>query len=105
MAYNEGVLDNDGFPLKPQRIFVGIRRDSMPDHGRLYNLMRRDQVFAVAVRNLNKWEMLKGLITKISCFRTGMVVHLKPCEDSYLKNWNPAVIWVPNRGTIGVLIS
>ncbi len=97
-------LTDEGRPLKPRSIFIGIQRASLPSRERIDLSLRSGEILMVPARFLGRWELLVGVVRQVRMFTDGMLVLIDPKhENSMLKNWPCAPLWVPHNGTAGVL--
>ncbi|HEY4517835.1 MAG TPA: hypothetical protein VJI74_03005 [Candidatus Paceibacterota bacterium] len=95
---------SEGRPLKPKSIFIGIQRALLPSRAALAeHLCSRVEVF-IPVRFCRHWEVLRGTVDEIRMFSDGILVIVKKQhEKSVVKNWPCAPVWIPNRGSAGIL--
>ncbi len=100
------ALDNNGYPLNPDSLFIGIQRKSFPH---LENFEKRlglkgpENSIRVPFRRNGRWETLIGNVTEIKKFPEGVVIHYPQDLQSSPLKWNNAILWVPTTGTIGIL--
>ncbi|MFT5179956.1 MAG: hypothetical protein ACI8V7_000495 [Candidatus Paceibacteria bacterium] len=97
-------LDENGYPKKPTSIFISIKRIYFP-HKDVFERCLEGSLerVGIPVRSLGSWETISGHVTKITKFPDGTVIHYpQDLYNSPLK-WPDAILWVPNKGTIGIL--
>lgn len=98
------TLTPEGRPFRPTGFFVGIRKDIIRPVDFLDHLSTGEE-FAVPVRQSSLLALLKGVVTKVTCFPDGMLVTFRPTPGGLLSprgpenlyGWAEAHIWVNVR--------
>lgn len=100
-------LDDDGYPRRPEGIFIGVKRNHVLDQ---CGSLQVGSSLKLSCLFTGVWKQLAGLVTKIQEFSddrrpAGKVICFRPCEGSILENWQYAVLWIPQSGSCGILTS
>ncbi len=98
------TLTPEGRPLRPNSFFIGIRKDMIRPVDFLYHLSTGKE-FALLVRFCSRLSLLKGVVTKITCFPDGATITFRPTPGGTLSprgpenphGWAEAHIWVNLR--------
>ncbi len=95
---------NEGRPLRPNSIFIGIQRARLPSREEFLRSLETQQVISIPAKFLGNWENLVGVVRQIREFTDGMLVFIDPrYNGSMLINWDRAAVWVAKQGSSGVL--
>ncbi|MFZ2484352.1 MAG: hypothetical protein WAW81_00175 [Minisyncoccia bacterium] len=98
------TLTPEGRPFRPTSFFVPIRKDVIRPVDFLDHLSTGKE-FAVPVRQFSLLCLLKGVVTKVTCFPDGMLITFRPTSGGLLSprgpenlyGWVEAHIWVNVR--------
>ncbi len=95
---------NEGRPLNPRSIFIGIQRARLPSREQIDRSLHSGETLAIPARFLGQWELLIGKVHQVRMFTDGMLVLLDTrYKNSLLENWLCAPLWISNNGQAGVL--
>ena len=97
------VLDRNGYPINPNSIFIGVKRVNVPSYESLVRSMVKGEQLAIPVKQFLGWETLVGVVTNIKHFTDGIVAHLPQSMNQSNLKWDGAVLWIPFRGSCGIL--
>ena len=95
------TLTPEGRPFRPSGFFAAIRKDVIRPVDFLDHLSTGKE-FAIPVRQCSLLSLLKGVVTKVTCFPDGMLVTFSPTPGGLLSprgpenkfGWTEAHIWV-----------
>ena len=98
------TLTPEGRPIRPNSFFVSIRREVIRPVDFLEHLSTGKE-FALPVRQCSLLHLLKGVVTKVTCFPDGVLVSFRPTPGGLLSprgsenpfGWAEAHIWVNVR--------
>jgi hypothetical protein len=97
-------LTSAGYPINPRSIFIGVRRENLPSREELEKAWDINYPeFTLTVRHLGVWERLVGWITQVTRFPDGIVLHFSQNLSKSPLKWPNAILWVPNKGSAGIL--
>ena len=92
-------LTSEGRPLKPHSIFLGIKRACLPSRVRIELSLRLSEMLVIPVCFCGQYEFIVGVVRHVRMFTDGMLVLIDPRhENSTLKAWPCAPLWIPNHG-------
>ncbi len=94
----------DGHPLNPQSIFIGVQRAHLPPLEHAQISLDTNRLIRIPVKSDGVWENLVGVVRQIRMYRDGFLV-LMDCryQGSMLQSWSAAPLWIPHNGTAGIL--
>jgi hypothetical protein len=98
----ETRVDQNGYPLNPQSLFIGVRRVYVPNEVALTEHATKGLILSLPCRFLGEWKSLNLFIKKITIFPNGKVISGRPA-GGLLANWPEITLWVPTFGSCGVL--
>ncbi len=98
------TLTPEGRPFRPTSFFVSIRKDVIRPVDFLEHLATGKE-FAFPVKAHSLLSLLKGIVTKVTCFPDGMLVTFTPTPGGLLYprgpqnpyGWVEAHIWINVR--------
>lgn len=98
------TLTPEGRPFRPNSFFIGISKDVIRPIDFLDHLSTGKE-FALPIREHSLLRLLKGVVTKVTCFSDGALVTFRPTPGGVLSargpenphGWIEAHIWVNIR--------
>ncbi len=98
------TLTPEGRPVRPNSFTVSIRKEVIRPYDFIDHLSAGKE-FAMPVRMQGLLTLLKGVVTKVTCFQDGMLVTFRPTPGGLLSprgsqnpyGWIEAHIWVNVR--------
>jgi hypothetical protein len=97
-------VTQEGRPLNPRRIAIGIRRMYVPELDVFKQQLQTATLTNIPVRFQGEWQVLSGVVRQIRLFTDGALVLISsPSKGSLLDHWKDFPVWIPPQGEAGVL--
>ncbi len=97
------VTDENGYPLNPASIFIGVQRINIPTENQLIRAVLDGSQLIIPYKFLGHWETLVGVVTELISFPDGIVARFPQNITLSPLKWPEAVLWIPSKGSCGIL--
>lgn len=104
--FNRSKLTEEGRPLKPSSIFIGIKRKNLPSQESISECVRIGTALGIPYSWVfGKEELLYGKVSQVRIFRDGTLVLIEVNTLISRLKWPVAPLWIPRNPheTAGVL--
>lgn len=103
--FNGLKLTPEGRPLKPESIFLGIKRDNLPTEEKISNSLHSRERITIFYKYLGRLKPIVCTVKQVRIFTDGALLLLEVDINLSPLKWPQTPIWIPTdtRQMAGVL--